>query len=210
MPEGTPAPTASTSGGVALAAPDHLCLEYDSDRQRDRAQVELLADGLRAGHQCFCLAPAGGQPTIAARVAERCGLVGQVGDEPAGDWLTFVSPDQSYLQGGRFSSRRMHQLWPDWAARTYERCTFARIVADMSWAVPFLTRCFEDDRVRYEARFTVWSQAYPLATVCMYDTRAFPEDLLVRISAVHSQLWIDGRVVPNPSHFDLALIMGEQ
>jgi hypothetical protein len=34
----------------------------------------------------------------------------------------------------------------------------------------------------------------------MYDARAFPADVLLRLSRVHSQLRIDGQATPNPFH----------
>jgi hypothetical protein len=206
------APAVATIGGAALEAHDHLCLVYDSDSRRDRVIVEFLAEGLRAGHKCFCLAAATDQFRIAAKVAAQPEVAWPNGDESADGILEFGTPNHSYLHGGGFSSHRMLQYRVDWAVTAYDRQrrTFARIVTDMTWAYPFLTPDFADDLVRYEARFALWAQTHPQVTACMYDTRKFPDDLLLRISKVHSKLWIDGEVMENPFHVDLAHILGRE
>ncbi|NMI00478.1 MEDS domain-containing protein [Pseudonocardia acidicola] len=199
-----------TIGGVALAARDHVCLVYESDSQRDRTIIEFLAEGLRAGHRCLCLIGAAAQLGMAGRMAREHEKARLDENGLADDMPEFALPSRSYLQGGGFSSRRMLRFWADWAATTYtpHRHGATRIAADMTWAHPFLrTPGFADDVVRYEAGFTLWSRAYPQVTACMYDTRTFPDDLLLRVSKVHSTLWIDGEATANPFHLDLARIL---
>jgi MEDS: MEthanogen/methylotroph, DcmR Sensory domain len=201
-------PAAVKMGGAALAVHDHVCLAYDSGQERDRMIVELLVEGLRAGHRCLCLAAASDQLAISARVAEQGEVAVEFDEGQREGRLEFVDPAHSYLRGGRFSSGQMGQFWADWAVAISDRRRGnTRIVADMSWAQAFLAPDFVDDLVRYEAQFDLWNQAHTQETVCLYDTGRFPDDLILRLSKVHSQLLIDGEATPNPFHVDPARIL---
>jgi hypothetical protein len=106
--------------------------------------------------------------------------------------------------------RSARRFWVDWAAATQQqRHSFARIAVEMGWARGLLAPGLVDELVRCEAQFTLWGQAHPQVSVCTYDTRALPDDVLLRLSRVHSQLWINGHAAPNPFHVDLACLFAE-
>ncbi|HXR67285.1 MAG TPA: MEDS domain-containing protein, partial [Dermatophilaceae bacterium] len=125
----------ATIGGLPVRTHDHLCVLYRSEDQRDELMADFLADGVRAGHRCYCMIAPDHQQRIAAAVSgsnERV-AAGAASEDPGR--LDFVDPGGSHMRGGEFVSDRMMQFWDDWGTATYERdgVAYARIAADMSW-----------------------------------------------------------------------------
>jgi hypothetical protein len=89
--------------------------------------VDFLAEGVGAGHKCYCMMAPAEHSQIAAAVIDQ---TPRADDDPAnvGD-LEFTGPSGSHLQTGGFASERMLAFWDDWSASTYEQQhrTFARI-----------------------------------------------------------------------------------
>jgi hypothetical protein len=143
---------------------------------------------------------------VVGGVAQRRERAGPHAGPPHHGRLEFARPGPVYLRGGGFCPRRARRFWLDWAATTYHhrRRAFARITVEMRWARRLLAPGFVDELVRWEAQFTQWGQAHSQVSVCTYDTRTFPDDVLRRLSRVHSRLWVDGRATPNPFPVDLA------
>jgi hypothetical protein len=195
-------PPVATLAGLPLDAHDHLCVLYRGKPQRNELMVDFLAEGVGAGHKCYCMMAPAEQSQIAAAVIDQ---TPRADDDPAnvGD-LEFTGPSGSHLQTGGFASERMLAFWDDWAASTYEQQhrTFARIGADMSWAKPFIAPDFISDLTRYEARFNFWSSRYPQVTACMYDLDQFGGEVVVPIINVHPKVWMDGVVLENPYYVD--------
>jgi hypothetical protein len=217
--EGAAPVPAATLAGLPLNVHDHLCVLYRGEPQRDELMVDFLAEGLQAGHKCYCMIAPPAQPRIASAVADasagktrsggrletRRELPGSVGDTTGevGE-LEFTGPSGSHLQTGGFVSERMLRFWDDWADTTYDRQrrTFARIGADMSWARPHIAPDFIADLARYESRFNRWSSRYPQVTACMYDLDKFGGEVIVPIINVHPRVWMDGVVLENPYYTD--------
>ena len=45
----------ATIGGLPVRTHDHVCVLYRGDDQRDELMADFLADGVRAGHRCYCM-----------------------------------------------------------------------------------------------------------------------------------------------------------
>jgi MEDS: MEthanogen/methylotroph, DcmR Sensory domain len=198
----------ATIGGLPVRTHDHVCVLYRGADQRDELMAEFLADGVRAGHRCYCLSEPDNHQRIAAAVSGRDERA--AAEDPSR--LDFVSPVESYVRGGEFMSDRMLRFWDDWGAATYERdsVTYARIGADMSWARPLVDAPgFVMDLARYETRFTLWARRYPQVTACLYDLDRFDGDVIVPIVRAHPKVWMNGVVLTNPyylqsEHFSAA------
>jgi len=45
----------ATIGGLPVRTHDHVCVLYRGEDQRDELMADFLADGIRAGHRCYCM-----------------------------------------------------------------------------------------------------------------------------------------------------------
>ncbi|NMH96781.1 MEDS domain-containing protein [Pseudonocardia acidicola] len=207
-----PGPVA-TIAGLPLNPHDHLCVLYRGESQRDELMVDFLAEGVEAGHKCYCMIAPTEHGWIASAVSERGGADAAPDDDAAeiGE-LEFTEPSGSHLQTGGFASERMLKFWDDWGVRTYEQQhrTFARIGADMSWAKPLIAPDFIEDLARYESRFNLWSSHYPQVTACMYDLDKFGGEVVVPVIMVHPKVWMDGIVLENPYYLDSEYLLADE
>jgi hypothetical protein len=202
----------ATIGGLPVRTHDHVCVLYRGADQRDELMAEFLADGVRAGHRCYCMVMPDQNRRIAAAVSRRHerAAAGAASEDPAR--LHFIGPEDSYVRGGGFMSDRMLRFWDDWGTATYERdgVAHARVGADMSWAKPLVDAPgFVLDLARYETRFTIWARRYPQVTACLYDLDRFGGDVIVPIVRAHPKVWMNGVVLTNPyylqtEHFSAA------
>ena len=194
----------ATIGGLPVRVHDHVCLLYRGADQRDALMADFLAEGLRAGHRCYCMITPDRHRGIADAVAALSepgtgNTDGAAPDSPG--HIDFVGPGGSHLHGGGFVSDRMLRFWDDWGDTTFDRdgVLHARIVADMSWAIPLVgTPGFVMDLGRYETRFTLWSSRRPQVTACMYDLDGFDGDVIVPIVRAHPTVWMNGVILTNP------------
>lgn len=202
----------ATIGGLPVRTHDHVCVLYRGEDQRDDLMAEFLAEGVRAGHRCYCMIMPDKQQRIAAAVSERNegAAAGAASVDPGR--VEFVGPCGSHVRDGEFVSDRMLQFWDDWGTATYDRdgVAFARIGADMSWAKPLVDAPgFVMDLARYETRFAIWALRYPQVTACLYDLDRFDGDVIVPIVRAHPRVWMNGVVLTNPyylqsEHFSVA------
>ena len=82
----------ATIGGLPVRTHDHVCVLYRGDDQRDELMADFLADGIRAGHRCYCMIAADNHERIAAAVSGRTERVaaGAAPEDPGR--LDFVGP----------------------------------------------------------------------------------------------------------------------
>jgi hypothetical protein len=157
---------------------DHVGAFYRGPAERDRLMSAYLRDGLRIGHACLCV----------------------TGDESADMLSKFVGADMSSLDGSRSAAAGpMLRQIGDWSRATSDRedCSFARVVADMSWALPDGVPPAPDDIADYEAGVAAWTTSYPQSCVCMYDLERFGSVALAVIKA-HPRVWMGGVMLENP------------
>jgi hypothetical protein len=179
----------ATLGGMRMNVHDHVCAFYRSKANRDRIMVPFLREGMRQGQMSYGLTVHAEHRRIESEV------------EPADPrLLELIDPRDSYFRGGDFTSQRMLAYWDELGVRTFETrgLGFARIIADMIWARPLISKPFVDDLIAYEFKFNQWSRRYPNVTVCMYDLDRFGGDVLIPAMKVHPRLWVNGVVVENP------------
>jgi hypothetical protein len=182
-----------TFGGAAVAVHDHLCAFYRGHQERDRLVGEHMREGLRAGDTCLYVAAEGEQ----GRSRRHVGF-----GHPEIDLgrLDVVVPSSTYLKDGRFVQGEMLELLDDWSQATFDtgECAFARVAADMSWALPYLDRGFVGALFDFESRVMTWTNSYPQIGVCMYDLDEFGGDMIVAMIQSHPKIWISGLIVENP------------
>jgi len=191
----------ATIGGLPVRAHDHLCVLYRGEDQRDELMADFLAEGVRAGHRCYCMIAPVNHERIAAAVSACSDRAAESAASEDTGRLDFVGPGGSHVQGGEFVSDRMLRFWDEWGIATFERdgVAHARIIADMSWARPLVDAPgFVMDLARYETRFAIYARRYPQVTACLYDLDRFDGDVIVPIVRAHPRVWMNGVVLSNP------------
>jgi hypothetical protein len=162
---------------------EHVCVFYRSDGERHRLLAAYLRDGLQIGHICLCVA---GAPETAAVLSALRGT--DVSRLDVNDHRPTIP-----RSGARTPPTTGHIA--DWSRATFERedCTFARVVADMSWVLPRSA----DDVARYEANATTLARSYPQCCVCLYDLHRV-DDVIYELIRLHTQVWVGGVMLENP------------
>jgi hypothetical protein len=122
--------------------------------------------------------------------------------------LDVTVPSETYLRTGLFEPDRMLQVIDDWSRTTFgvRQGHFARVIADMSWALPLVSPSFIGDLSDYEARATHWARSYPQTCVCMYDLDRFEGNVIMPVIKAHPKVLMCGLVVENPYFVDPVLI----
>jgi hypothetical protein len=187
----------ATLGGVELAEHDHLCAFYRGRAERDRLILDHLKEGLRAGDTCLYVTTDGNRAGFRAALADEAPDVDL-------EWLEVREPSSPCLKPGVFSPTGMLELIEDWSRETFARegCRFARAAADMSWALPHVSKGLIGDLVSYEARVARWTRAYRQVGVSLYDLDRFGGDVIVAMVNSHPKVWFQGVIVENPYFAD--------
>jgi hypothetical protein len=168
---------------VPLQQGEHVCVFYRSDGERDRLMAAHLRDGLEIGRPCLCVA---GAPETAAVLSALRGT-----DVSRLD----VNDHRHTLPRSGARTAPTTGLIADWSRATFERedCTFACVVADMSWVLPESA----GDVARYEAFATTLARTYPQSCVCMYDMHRV-DDVIYELIRLHTRVWLGGVMLENP------------
>lgn len=114
--------------------------------------------------------------------------------------LQVADPQDTYIRNGTFAPPRaaytVGQLVERHLRRRPDR--FARIVADMSWAHPFISQSFVSQLVDFEAAVTRWVRSFPQVGMCMYDLGLFGGETVIPVIRAHPKVWMSDMLVENP------------
>jgi hypothetical protein len=187
----------ATFGGVQMALRDHLVAFYRGSAERERLIFDHLEEGLRGGETCLYVTAEGDRHHFRAGLAA---------DDPGIDlqYLEVREPSSTYLRGGTFSQDGMLEVLDAWFRESFERedCGFARCAAEMSWALPHVSKQFIGELSKYEARVARSTRAYRQVTVCLYDMDRFGSDVISAMINAHPKVWIYGMAFENPYYHD--------
>lgn len=193
----------TTLGGLPLQPYEHLCAFYRGRLERDELMYSHLREGLSAGHVCLCLAAAGERDAVLEVLAAA---------EPDLDLglLDVSAPPETYLRTGAFEPDCMLQVVDDWSRTTFgdREGQFARVIVDMSWALPLVSASFVGDLSGCGDRATHWVRSYPQTCV-----HVRPRSLRGRRhhggDQGHSKVLMSGLVVENPYFVDPVQVPGQ-
>jgi hypothetical protein len=189
----------ATFGGLPLKSKDHLCVFFRGRAERDELLLPFLVEGLRARHACVFYAAEGEREHIPERL--RTGISNLQYDPSL---LVVHEPADGHLRAGAFAPDVLLEELRAWSAEAFATpgVTFARVIADMSWAKPLMSPQLVEDLVRSEVNVTRWVRSRDLVVLCLYDLDLFGGDLLVPMIKVHPKVWMGGALVENPYYID--------
>ncbi|GAA0798551.1 MEDS domain-containing protein [Spirilliplanes yamanashiensis] len=163
------------SGVVDGPVADHVCWSYDEPGTFDAFAEGFLADGVAAGHQVWCVAPAGA--VLAGRLRERFPAEIRRGA------VRVVDPAATYVPAaGPHEQVRLYADATDAAlAAGYGGL---RVAADVTAMLhgPEQVAAF----ARYEHHADRLVRARPFSAVCGYDRRALGAAAVERIACLHT------------------------
>jgi excisionase family DNA binding protein len=152
----------------------HLCSFYRSDLGRLKISVSFLAAGLKDGEFCMLIA----SPDAAKHILENLLAVYPELDVARSNGQLFVS-------GGAQSGDQMYRELESNFVRALTRGYSAmRLVGDMAWAID---RGVDfNDLMEFEKRYNHdLAQRYPVVSVCQYDSRLFPGEVIHEALVCH-------------------------
>ena len=169
---------------------DHICFLYRNADEQLATAVPFVQAGLLRGERCLCVLPPDRMDTLFAWLEER-GVDGR--KEVKRGALMALSPEETYLKGGRFDRDQMVALMDEGMREALELgFSGFRGTGDLSWAVSSTTLC--GHVVEYEKLLDKYYPGKQALGICMYDANLFDESQLGRLLNAHRM----ALTTPNP------------
>ncbi|MGC8836857.1 MAG: PAS domain S-box protein [Anaerolineae bacterium] len=180
---------AHTHGGTdAAASPlaglrpgDHIVFLYKTEAEHRALLTAFLRQGLARGEKVVYIADTHEVDTLLGYLQE-----GGVNPDPylARGQLVFLTPQETYLEGGSFDPQRMIARLEAMAQEALAKGYSAlRVTGEMTWA---LQGALGANRLlEYEARLEEFFQKGTCIGLCQYDRRRFDAETLLEIAWVH-------------------------
>jgi hypothetical protein len=175
----------------------HLCAFFSGPAERDKIIMPFLADGIRAGHKCICIA----ESLSPDEVLDRLGSHVDLGWAVQTGQLELGTPADSYLRSGRFHADDMLSYWGEAATAASDGgFGLVRAMGEMPSAMdnPEGRAAW----LRYEARVNSIIADLPEVVLCLYDLRGSGAKMLMDTLRTHPMMVADGTVRENPYYID--------
>jgi hypothetical protein len=183
--------------GVQIAPGDHICAFYPSLADRDEILIPYLREGLRAGDKCVCVVDASDPEAVLASLGADIDLAPYLGRRQ----LEVQRSDETYLQGGAFSTDAMLDFWNQSVGGAVAGgFSFARAVGEMTWALRQMPGV--EELVGYESRLNRFLPRYPQVILCLYELDQFSGEVLVDVLKTHPKVLLGGMVLDNPYYLE--------
>jgi PAS domain S-box-containing protein len=185
---------------------DHLCLVYDSEREKLYTMILFILDGLKNDQLVLVLNENKGEITeILSELVDVKRFLKK-------KQLLFLSKDESFLKDGFFNVERMIEMIAEMDEKVVY--TGVRFVCNLNWILDenssrnsmchlrsfvcnlnwILDSSAVNDFLRFEAEINNLLPLTRSAILCLIDKRKFSTDLLLRILQTHPKL-VSGKVV---------------
>ena len=116
--------------------------------------------------------------------------------------LDLMTPEQTYLRGGRFSMPAMLEYWRRGveSALAESRYRFVRVVGEMPRAL--VNKADLDEFLAYESELNRFAPCHPQTILCLYDLDRFGGKVFLTIMRTHPVVLLSGMVLKNPYYLD--------
>jgi hypothetical protein len=186
--------------GIQMRPGDHICALYDGRPARDDLVLAFLRGGLASGDKCICILDEGDHQVVLTELDRHHGRpLARPTARGAGKQLDLLTPGESYLRSGGFSSAEMLMFWSDSIEGAIGGGPFdaARVTGDTTWLLSA-----EDGTIpefmRYESELNRFVEQHPVSILCLYDLDAFGGGILVDLMKTHPKLLLGGMLLENP------------
>jgi hypothetical protein len=184
------------TSGIDLPAGDHICAFYRGQAERNEILLPFLRQGLDDGDKSICVIESMRPDEMLAALGEGPGEGGGAGG------LDVMTPEQTYLRGGRFSMPAMLEYWRSGveSALAESRYRFVRVVGEMPRAL--VEQADLDEFLAYESELNRFAPCYPQTILCLYDLDRFGGSVFLTIMRTHPVVLLNGTVLENPYYLD--------
>src|SRR5882757_312849 len=182
--------------GIDLPAGDHICAFYRGQSERNEILLPFLRQGLDDGDKSICVIESIRPDEMLAALGEAPGE----SDRPGR--LDLMTPEQTYLRGGRFSMPAMLEYWRRGveSALAESRYRFVRVVGEMPRAL--VDKADLEEFLAYESELNRFAPCHPQTILCLYDLDRFSAKIFLTIMRTHPVVLLSGTVLENPYYLD--------
>jgi hypothetical protein len=188
--------TDSVVGGIDVPVGDHVCAFYRGQAERNDILLPFLRQGLHDGDKSICVVES-------LRPDEMLAALGEApGAGAGGGQLDLMTPEETYLRGGRFSMPAMLEYWRRGveSALAESRYRFVRVVGEMPRAL--VDQADLDEFLAYESELNRFAPCHPQTILCLYDLDRFSGKMFLTIMRTHPVVLLHGTVLENPYYLD--------
>ena len=184
------------TSGIDLPAGDHICAFYRGQDERNEILLPFLRQGLDDGDKSICVIESMRPDEMLAALGELPGEGGCAGR------LDLMTPEETYLRGGRFSMPAMLEYWRHGveSALAESRYRFVRVAGEMPRALA--GQADLDEFLAYESELNRFAPCYPQTILCLYDLNRFGGSVFLTIMRTHPIVLMNGTVLENPYYVD--------
>jgi PAS domain S-box-containing protein len=177
-------------------AHDHLCSIYERPEERFAVAVPYLRVGLQRGDKCLYIGNDGEQGVI-RREIEAAGIDAE--RALASGALTLTTRERAYMKHGVFDPQEMFAFWRRCAGEAArEGHGVLRAADETDWLVQGGAGL--ERWMQYESRLAQVLDECTCLSLCQYNRRLFPAELLLAVIRAHPVVIYAGTVARNPYH----------
>jgi hypothetical protein len=176
----------------------HICAFYSGPAGRDDVVMPFLADGIRAGQKCICVLESLAPVDVLVRLDRQVDL----GRTVQTGQLELVTPADSYLRSGTFSTDAMLSYWQHAAAAAQGAMGSGMLRATGEMPSVLDHPDGRTEFFRYEARLNGCVASLPAVILCLYDLQRFGAEVLMDTLRTHPMVVVDDMVHDNPYYVD--------
>lgn len=160
---------------------DHICLFYRTIEEQLSTAAPFVQLGLLRGERCLCVLPEKKKDRLFSWL-DASGVDPQ--NELSRGALLVLTPEETYLKGGRFDREQMVKLLDD-GMREALRLGFTgyRGTGDLSWCVSDSNTCGK--MPEYESMLDRYYPGKTALGICMYDANLFEDIELDKLMQAH-------------------------
>jgi len=190
--------------GIDLPVGDHVCAFYRGQNERNEILLPFLRQGLDDGDKSICVIESMRPDEMLAALGEAPGESDRAGR------LDLMTPEQTYLRGGRFSMPAMLEYWRRGveSALAEPRYRFVRVVGEMPRAL--VDQADLDEFLAYESELNRFAPCHPQTILCLYDLDRFSGKVFLTIMRTHPVVLLSGTVLENPYYLDPDEFLADQ
>jgi len=182
-----------TNSVDSIRVGDHLCSFYQNRQQLWRLAIPFIQKGLENGEKCLYVTGESSLQEMQSvlRPVQRTGeLNGQQGQ------LLLLTAEEACLQFGVFSPEALiGTLLRTLQEAIAEGYRGLRMAMEMSWALRWASSLAW--LAEYESKLNCYFSQHPVITLCLYNQRRFPEEVLLDVLRTHPLVALDQTIHAN-------------
>jgi hypothetical protein len=172
----------------------HICLIFDSEKQRQKIVSEYIVAGLKQGELVRYFTDVTTLEEIHSWLLEMGVEISETQEKGS---FTISRAEGAYCPSGHFDPKEMiARMLPAYDRAKQAGYSGVRSCGEMTWTLkgfPGSERLLE-----YEVLLNTITTTYPHIGMCMYDARLFDGATLFKILQVHPYMVAHGQIIRNP------------